>query len=109
MNTEKITFELNKSELQALFALLSTFKSSPLNDRRKDLMAVFIMKKVLLRITHKLMEPPAPGKNTRLKLQPAEAAALGVMLNGVDNAMSWEPYNTHLILRIQNIINQKLA
>jgi hypothetical protein len=107
MNTEKITFELNRSELQALVALLNSFIPSP--DKRIDMMAFFITAKTFKRIMRKLMDPPAPGKNTKLKLHTAEAVALGVMLNNAKASLAWHDYNQNLILKIQNIINQKLA
>ncbi len=108
MNTEKISLELNKSELQALFELLNSC-DPPVGDKRSYFMAVFIMKKVYIRITTRLLNPPSTGKNTKLSLHIAEGIALNEMLHGADPRLAWNDYNRNLIMKIHKIINQKLA
>ena len=109
MNTEKIKIEFNRSELQALFELInSSAPPPPSENQRSYVMAAFLVRKTFLSITKKLMTL-APGQTTRLSFQLAEAVALTTMLNHANARLAWNEYNKNLILKIHQIVNQKLA
>jgi len=108
MNINKIKLELNHSELKALFTMLNSCRQ-PDEDVPGYIMEIFIMGKVVKKIMNRLVNPPKPGKTTHLSLHKAEGIALVLLLNNVDTALTYDIYNKNLIMKINNIVKQKLV
>ncbi len=104
---DKITINLNRSEIEALIVMFAAFNFEEI-EKRTALMAVYIAKKLFQRLIHRT-DTIQPGKEIKFKMKVAEGVAMVTILNGTDPRLAWDTYNTNLIMKIQSIVNQKLA
>lgn len=94
--------------MKALFIMLNSC-SQPDEEILSYVMAIFICSKIVKKILNRLVTPPQPGKTTKLSLHIAEGIALVLLLNYADKALTSDVYNKNLILKINNIVQQKLV